>query len=170
MTTTSEDQEAGVPSIVDEIPESHRDLLISPFTATLTTVDDKGRPQTTAVWYLVDDDGSLKGSIKDARQKYKNLSRNPNCTLFIIDPSNPWRTLEIRAEAVLSADSEKATVSKFAKAYRADEAMLKASDDNRYTVTYRPRHVVVNPPPQQSGVRRSTHDQHQGVARGLLRQ
>jgi PPOX class probable F420-dependent enzyme len=138
-----------LPSIVDEVPESHRDLLTSPLTAALTTVDEKGRPQSTAVWYIVDDDGLLKGSITDDRQKYKNLTRNPNCTLLIIDPSNSWRTLEIRAEAQLSADPEKATVSKFAKAYRADEAMLKAAGDNRYTVTYLSRRVVANPPPQQ---------------------
>lgn len=138
-----------MPSIVDEVPESHRDLLTSPLTAALTTVDEKGRPQSTAVWYIVDDDGLLKGSITDDRQKYKNLTRNPNCTLLIIDPSNSWRTLEIRAEAQLSADPEKATVSKFAKAYRADEAMLKAAGDNRYTVTYLSRRVVANPPPQQ---------------------
>jgi PPOX class probable F420-dependent enzyme len=138
-----------MPRIIDEIPESHRDLLASPLTAALTTVDAKGRPQSTAVWYLVDDDGSLKGSITDERQKYKNLTRNPNCALLIIDPSNPWRTLEIRAEARIEADPEKATVSKFAKAYKADEAMLKASGDNRYTVTFHPRRVVVNPPAQQ---------------------
>lgn len=137
-----------MPHIVDEIPESHRDLLTSPFTATLTTVDAKGRPQSTAVWYLVDE-GSLIGSITDERQKYKNLIRNPNCALLIIDPSNPWKTLEIRAEAQLEADPEKTTVSKFAKAYNADEAMLKASGDNRYTVTFRPRHIVANPPPHQ---------------------
>jgi PPOX class probable F420-dependent enzyme len=138
-----------VPNIIDEIPESHRDLVKSPLTATLTTVDAKGRPQSTAVWYLVDEDGSLKGSITDDRQKYKNLKRNPNCTLFIIDPSNPWKTLEIRAEAQLAADPDKATVAKFAKAYQADEDMLKASGDNRYTITYRLRRVVTNPPPQQ---------------------
>jgi len=144
-----EHEEAVVPSIIDDIPESHRDLLASPLTATLTTLDGKGRPQSTAVWYLLDDDGSLKGSITDDRQKYKNLSRNPNCALFIIDPTNPWRTLEIRAEAQLTADPDKATVSKFAKLYQVDEAMLKASGQNRYTVTYRPRHVVANPLPQQ---------------------
>jgi PPOX class probable F420-dependent enzyme len=134
-------------NIIEEIPESHRDLVTSPLTATLTTIDAKGRPQSTAVWYLVDD-GSLIGSITDERQKYKNLTRNPNCALLIIDPSNPWRTLEIRAEARLEADPEKATVSKFAKAYKADEAMLKASGDNRYTVTFHPRRIVANPPAQ----------------------
>src|ERR1700735_1698419 len=103
-----------LPSISEQTPESHHDLLTSPLTAALTTVDAEGRPQSTAVWYLVDDDGLLKGSITDDRQKYKNLSRNPNCSLLIIDPSNPWRTLEIRAEVELSADPDKAMVSKFA--------------------------------------------------------
>ena len=44
------------------------------------------------------------------RQKCRNLRRNPNCDLFIIDPRNPLRTLEVRAEVELTADRDKATV------------------------------------------------------------
>jgi PPOX class probable F420-dependent enzyme len=135
-----------VSNVLDQIPESHRDLLTSPLTATLTTLDGQGRPQSTAVWYLVDDDGALKGSITSDRQKFKNLSRNPNCDLFVIDPTNPYRTLEIRAEGHLTADPEKVMVTKFARAYQADEAVLRASGDDRYTVSYRVRRVVANPP------------------------
>ena len=40
-----------MPEILDGVPESHRDLLLAPLTATLTTVDAGGRPQSTAVWY-----------------------------------------------------------------------------------------------------------------------
>ena len=137
-----------MPNILEQIPSSHSDLLTAPLTATLTTVDGQGRPQSTAVWFLVDEDGILKGSITSDRQKFKNLSRNPNCSLFIIDPANPWRTLEIRAEAQLAADPEKAMVTKFAKAYQADEETLKAVGGDRYTVSYLPRRVVANPPAQ----------------------
>jgi hypothetical protein len=49
--------------VLDDVPESHRDLLRSALTATLTTIDGRGRPHSTAVWYLVDEDGQLKGSI-----------------------------------------------------------------------------------------------------------
>ncbi len=136
-----------MPDIVDAVPDSHRDLLHASLTATLTTVDTHGRPQSTAVWFLLDDDGQLKGSITSDRQKYKNLRANPNCALFIIDPQNPFRTLEVRAEAELAADPGKATVRKFAQAYHVDEAMLVDPSEDRYTVTYRPRRVVVNPPP-----------------------
>jgi len=134
--------------ILDDVPDSHRDLLQSPLTAALTTIDGRGRPQCTAVWYLVDDDGLLKGSITSDRVKYRNLSRNANCDLFIIDPGNPFRTLEVRAEAELTADPDKAMVAKFAEAYHVDAEMLMAAGDDRYTITYRPRRVVVNPPAQ----------------------
>jgi PPOX class probable F420-dependent enzyme len=140
--------ELSVPDILNDVPESHRDLLQAPLTATLTTIDAKGLPQSTAVWYLVDSDGQLKGSITSDRQKYRNLRGNPQCDLFIIDPQNPFRTLEVRAEAELIADPEKATVAKFAKRYSVDEAMLTSAEENRYTVTYRPRRIVSSPPAQ----------------------
>ena len=133
--------------ILTEVPETHRDLLLAPLTATLTTVDGSHRPQSTAVWYLVDDDGQVKGSITSDRQKYKNLRGDPNCDLFIIDPQNPFRTLEIRAEADLTPDPDKATVRKFAKLYGVDESMLVREGEDRYTVTFRPRRVVANPRP-----------------------
>jgi len=132
--------------ILDQVPQSHRDLLQTPLTATLSTIDAKGRPQSTAVWYFVDDDGQLKGSITSDRQKFKNLRGNPNCVLFVIDPQNPYRTLEVRAEAELTADPDKTTVRKFAKVYNVDESMLVQENEDRYTVTYRPRRVVANPP------------------------
>jgi PPOX class probable F420-dependent enzyme len=136
-----------VPSTIAEVPESHRDLLEAPLIATLTTVDAACRPQSTAVWYLVDEDGQLKGSVTSERQKFKNLSGNPNCALFITDPQNPYRTLEIRAVAQLEADPDQRTVAEFAGHYGVDEATLIRADEDRYTVLYSPRRVIVTPPP-----------------------
>jgi PPOX class probable F420-dependent enzyme len=135
-----------MPNILTEIPTSHRDLMQSPLIATLTTVDALGRPQSTAVWYLVDSDGQLKGSVTSDRQKYKNLLANPHCDLFIIDPQNPYRTLEVRAEAELAPDPEKATVRQFAAHYGVDADGLTHPGEDRYTVIFRPRRVVANPP------------------------
>jgi PPOX class probable F420-dependent enzyme len=134
-----------MPDIVDAVPESHRDLLTEPLTATLTTVDPEGRPQSTAIWYLVDD-GQLVGSTTSDRRKYKNLLANPNCSLFIIDPGNPYRTLEVRAEAEMRPDEGKATVRRFADVYGMDEAMLVDQQEDRYTIAFHPRRIVVNPP------------------------
>jgi PPOX class probable F420-dependent enzyme len=134
-----------VPDIIDSTPESHRDLLTRPLSATLATVDQHGRPQSTAIWYLIDA-GELVGSTTSDRQKYKNLVGNPNCSLFIIDPENSFRTLEVRAEAELRSDTDKVTVRMFAAAYGVDEAMLVSQDEDRYTIILRPRRIVVNPP------------------------
>jgi PPOX class probable F420-dependent enzyme len=140
-------KERHVPDLIDLIPDSHRDLVRSSLTAAFTTIDGQGRPQSTAVWFLLDDDGKLKGSVTSDRQKYKNLSVNPECDLLIIDPADPFRTLEIRARATLVADPDYAMLARIAKAYGVDESLLIRPGDERYTVEYEPRKVVVNPPP-----------------------
>ena len=83
------------------VPDSHRDLLDAA-TAILATNGADGKPQVTAVAFLFDPaDQRVKISLNDTRQKVKNLRRDPNATLFILDPANPYRTLEIRGRAEL---------------------------------------------------------------------
>ena len=88
------------------VPQSHRDLLET-HTAILATQGPDGLPQVTAVAFYHDKaDDLVKISLNDTRQKTKNLRRDPRATLFILDPDNRLRTLEIRAEAELIADPE----------------------------------------------------------------
>src|SRR5437764_7957028 len=96
-----------------EIPATHTDLVDGPNTAVLTTVGADGQPQSTAVWFLVDDDGVLKTSITTDRQKYRNLTRNPKATLFVLDPTNPFRSLEVRATVELAPDPDKSLLPTF---------------------------------------------------------
>jgi len=109
---------------MDNFPESHRDLLAADV-GMLATVGQDGYPQVTATWFLFDDDGVLKLSLNTARQKVKNLRAHPECTYFIVDPANPYRTLEIRARAELSDDPSYAFADKFGRKYGAD---LRAND------------------------------------------
>jgi PPOX class probable F420-dependent enzyme len=89
-----------------EVPESHRDLLETD-TAILATNGPDGRPQVTAVAFYHDAaDDLVKISLNDTRQKTRNLRRDPRSTLFILDPANRLRTLEIRADAELIADPD----------------------------------------------------------------
>jgi PPOX class probable F420-dependent enzyme len=85
------------------IPESHKDLLNAPI-AMLATLGNDGYPQVTALWFLFDVDGMLRLSLNTTRQKVKNLQAHPECTLFILDTANPYRTLEIRARAEIAPD------------------------------------------------------------------
>lgn len=89
-----------------EIPATHRDLLDTSPVVILATNGADGFPQVTAVWFLVTESGEIAVSLNTARQKTKNLARNPDATLFFIDPTNPFRTLEIRARARLEPDPD----------------------------------------------------------------
>jgi len=128
-------------NILSDAPEGYRDLLENTLTATLTTVDPDGHPRSTAVWYVVDDDGQLKGSTNASLQQYKDLRRNPNCCLFIIDFSNPFRTIEIRATAELTEDLENVTVRKLAQKYGLDASKAPLRK-NRFTIIYHPRQLL----------------------------
>jgi len=130
-----------VPDILNEAPESYRDLLRESLTATLTTIDAEGQPRSAAVWYFVDDDGQLKGSTHSDLQQCKDLRDNPNCSLLIIDFSDPFRTLEVRATAELTEDSDSSIVRRLAQKYGVDATKAPARQ-NRYTVTYHPRRVL----------------------------
>lgn len=88
------------------VPDSHRDLLETD-TAILATNGPTGLPQVTAVAFYHDkDDDLVKLSLNDTRQKTKNLRRDSRATLFILDPANRLRTLEIRATAELIPDPD----------------------------------------------------------------
>jgi PPOX class probable F420-dependent enzyme len=88
------------------VPESHRDLLDT-HTAILATNGPDGLPQVTAVAFYHDKaDDLVKISLNDTRQKTRNMRRDPRVTLFILDPDNRLRTLEIRAQAELVPDPD----------------------------------------------------------------
>ena len=88
-----------------EIPVSFHNLLSAPGVGILTTIGADGLPQTTALWYLFEDD-QVRLSLNRSRQKTKNLQRNPSVSFFLLDPANPYRTIEIRGKATLTPDDD----------------------------------------------------------------
>jgi PPOX class probable F420-dependent enzyme len=87
------------------VPKTHQDLL-NANVAMLATIGQDGYPQITALWFLFDDDGTIKLSLNTTRQKVKNLQAHPECTFFVLDTTNPYRTLEVRARAVITSDQD----------------------------------------------------------------
>lgn len=91
---------------MSRIPDTHLDLVDGKVVG-LATVDARGYPQLTAVRVKVDADGICHLSINTTRRKYANLVAVPRATVFAIDPANPFRTVEIRADVELVADPGK---------------------------------------------------------------
>jgi PPOX class probable F420-dependent enzyme len=82
-----------------DIPQEFADLLRITTVAHIATIGPKGEPQSTPVWF--DWDGNtIRFSQTKARQKFRNLQRDPRIALSIVDPNNPYRSLEIRGKVV----------------------------------------------------------------------
>lgn len=124
-----------------DLPLSHRDLLEAPGVAVLATVGADNQPQLTAVWYLLDDDGLLKVSVRTDRQKVKNLARRAAATFFVTDPTRFTRTLEVRATAELAADEDYRFADRLGRKYGTDMRSLDQAGDSRLIVTLHPHRV-----------------------------
>jgi PPOX class probable F420-dependent enzyme len=123
------------------IPQSHRDLLTGPV-ATLATIGRDGSPQVTALWFLLDDDDTIRLSLNTTRQKTKNLQAHPECALFVLDPANPYRSIEVRARAEVAPDPDYQFADRLGKKYGgADLRSMDRPGESRVVVTLRPTKV-----------------------------
>jgi PPOX class probable F420-dependent enzyme len=126
---------------VASIPESHRDLVVGPNVGSLSTLGGDGAPQVTAVWFLLDGD-TLLFSLTTDRQKYRNAVRHPRVTLFVIDPNNSFRTLEIRGDASFEEDPGLVVFGRIVEGYGQDPVGFPAPRDNRVVLRLTPSRVV----------------------------
>jgi PPOX class probable F420-dependent enzyme len=121
------------------IPASHRDLLDGQF-ATLATISPDGRPQLSEVWFLAEDD-TISLSLNTSRQKTRNLRANPAANLFLLDLAVPYRYLEIRGDAEISADDDYSFADRVGVKYHSDLRKHDRPGQSRVKVTIRPVRV-----------------------------
>ena len=101
------------------LPDTAMDLLTAPIVGILTTIGPDGQPQTTALRYLVEDD-QIRLSLNTTRQKTRNLTREPRATSFLMDPANPFRTLEVRGTVTIEPDGDFAFAERVGRHYGAN--------------------------------------------------
>ena len=85
--------------MVIHIPRTHIDLITGPYPAALATLMPDGRPQATVVWCNADSDHVLLNTMR-GYQKERNMRRDPRVALFVADPANPLRNVEVRGHVV----------------------------------------------------------------------
>src|SRR5579859_6200557 len=76
-------------------PASHQDLLDRPLFAHVATVRPDGAPQSGLMWFAWDGQRA-RFSHTRTRQKLRNLTQEPRMSFHLVDPDNPYRTLEVR--------------------------------------------------------------------------
>ncbi len=121
------------------IPDSHRDLLETDV-AVLATIDPDGRPQLSAIWFLVED-GVIRVSLNTSRWKVANLRADPSVTFFVLDRAAPTRYLEIRGDAEIADDPEYAFASRVGQKYGVDLRTFDGDNPRRVVVTVHPTAV-----------------------------
>jgi PPOX class probable F420-dependent enzyme len=114
------------------IPESHLDLLDSSV-ATFATVGPDDGPVLTEVWFLREGD-SVALSLNAGRQKVKNLTAHPQCSLFILDLADPMRYLELRGEAEITPDDDFSLAQQVSDKYGTNVRGYDGPDDKRVAV------------------------------------
>lgn len=122
------------------IPESHHDLFDGTAVAGFTTIGAAGYPQTSAIWFLRDGD-LIKTSVVPERQRYKNLRRNPRASLFLIDPQNPLRTIDVRGDVTFEPDPELEVFDRLLAKYGATRESFTGPIAGRLTLTLHPVRV-----------------------------
>lgn len=125
------------------IPDSHRDLLESTALADVATVGPNGEPQVNPVWFGWDGQ-QIRFSQTTQRQKYRNLHRDNRIALSIVDPSNPYRYVEIRGKvAGFEADPDKAFIDAMAKKYLGqDKYPWGSPEEERVVVIVEPERAL----------------------------
>lgn len=123
------------------IPKKYIDLLDSKALAHVATIGPKGEPQNNPVWFGWDGK-HLRFSQTTGRQKYRNVKREPRIALSIVDPSNPFRYLEIRGRVVaIEDDDDKAFIDSMAKKYMGRERYPgNRPGDVRVVIVVEPEH------------------------------
>jgi PPOX class probable F420-dependent enzyme len=74
-------------------------LLEGPYDAALTAVTPDGQLHITPVWCNLEGDDILVNTMRGFR-KERSMRANPKVTLFISDPQQPLRQIEIRGAVV----------------------------------------------------------------------
>jgi len=81
----------------EQIPNSHKDLIVGPIEVSFSTVMPDGQPQTTVVW--CDFDGHyVRVNTMSKSQKAKNMRANPLVTILAFEHRNPKRFIEVRGK------------------------------------------------------------------------
>ncbi len=100
------------------IPDQFKDLLTEKVAfANLATVMPDGSPQVTPVWFE-SNGGMIRINTAKGRRKARNLDANPKLAMAILDPTNPYRYLQIRGHVIRSTqDGADAHIDALAKRY-----------------------------------------------------
>lgn len=107
-----------------QIPDQARGWFDAAEYVTIATINPDGQPQLSVVWVRLDGDDILVSTI-EARQKYRNLCRDPRVTVLVNPKSNPFSYCEVRGVTTIVHEGGRELI---------DELNQKYNGTGRYTL------------------------------------
>ncbi|HLZ59490.1 MAG TPA: PPOX class F420-dependent oxidoreductase [Ktedonosporobacter sp.] len=127
------------------IPENFLDILQSKAIAYVATIGPKGEPQVSPILFGWDG-SSLFFSTNKIRQKHRNAVREPRIAVAITDPTNRFRSIEIRGVARVEEDVDFHFANILSQKYiNQDATSNKQPEEERVTIFIEPERVFVFP-------------------------
>ncbi len=83
---------------LEDLDPTYRQLLDEPVTAVIAVMGGDGRPWLTPVWFNYTGDKVLL-NLAEHRRKTEWIRRNPQITVLLMNPENPYHWLSIKATA-----------------------------------------------------------------------
>jgi len=120
------------------IPDTFLDLIEDDTKAfcSLATLMKDGSPQVTPVWFNTDGKHILINSAS-GRVKDRNMRRNPNVAMLIMDPKDPYRYIQIRGKVVeITTEGARKHIDELSKKYTGRDIYTGGSTDE-IRVTYK---------------------------------
>ncbi len=83
--------------MTEALPATLRQFLEAPNLATVATLDERGAPHATVVWFDLEGDRVLVNT-RLGRAKERNLARDPRVAVAVFDADDPYRSVQLRGE------------------------------------------------------------------------
>src|SRR5207253_124102 len=77
----------------------YQQLIDEPVTAVLAVMGGDGRPNLTAMWFDYED-GKVLINVAAHRKKTEWIRKNPQVTILLMNPKNPYHWMSIKATVV----------------------------------------------------------------------
>lgn len=118
-------------------PEELDGLLEAPLVAVLATRAPDGLPLLSPVWHEWRDGGFTVFTGPDD-VKVRHLRRDPNASIVVYESRTPYRGIEVRGRAAVSAGADAVTIRRIAARYLGEAAAQVWTDASAVLIRLEP--------------------------------
>ncbi|HEV3360906.1 MAG TPA: PPOX class F420-dependent oxidoreductase [Pseudonocardiaceae bacterium] len=127
--------------MVEKFDAPTRELLDAKNLAVLTTVTAKGIPNSAMMWFVREGDALLFSTLAH-RQRLRNVAANPNVTVLVSPPENPYAYLEVRGTAEVLPDPDQRLPDRLSRRYLGGPPPAESAENTRMIIKVTPDKVI----------------------------